>query len=57
MSTPRISLELDDMSLLPDYRDGSEVKSTGCFSRGPEFNSYHPQGGSQPSLMGFDAFF
>jgi hypothetical protein len=26
-------------------------------SRGPEFNSQQPHGGSQPSVMGSDAFF
>ena len=26
------------------------VKSIGCSSRGPEFNSQHPHGGSQPSV-------
>ena len=29
------------------WRDGSEVKSPDCSSRGPEFNSQQPQGGSQ----------
>jgi hypothetical protein len=33
------------------------VKSTDCSSRGPEFNSQQPHGGSQPSVMGSDAFF
>jgi hypothetical protein len=28
------------------------VKSIVCSSRGPEFNSQHPYGGSQPSVMG-----
>ena len=32
-----------------DRRDGSVVKSTDCSSRGPEFNSQQPHGGSQPS--------
>jgi len=40
-----------------DWRDGSAVKSTGCSSRGPEFNSQQPHGGSQPSVMGSDALF
>ena len=32
-------------------RDGSVVtKSTGCSSRGPEFDSQHPHGASQPSV-------
>jgi len=35
--------------------DGSAVKSTDCSSRGPEFNSQQPHGGSQPSVMGSDA--
>ena len=39
------------------WRDGSVVKSIDCSSRGPEFNSQHPHGGSQPSLMGSDALF
>ena len=38
-------------------RDGSVVTSTGCSSRGPEFNSYEQRGGSQPSMMGSDALF
>ena len=33
------------------WRNGSEVKSTDCSSRGPEFNSQQPYGGSQPSVM------
>jgi hypothetical protein len=28
------------------------VKGTDCSSRGPEFNSKQPHGGSQPSVMG-----
>jgi hypothetical protein len=38
-------------------RDGSAVKSTDCSSRGPEFNSQQPHGGSQPSVMESDALF
>jgi hypothetical protein len=38
-------------------RDGSLVKSTDCSSRDPEFNSQQPHEGSQPSVMGSDAFF
>jgi hypothetical protein len=34
------------------WRDGSVVKNTGCSFRGSEFNSQHPHGGSQPSVMG-----
>jgi hypothetical protein len=30
------------------------VKSTDCSSRGPEFNSQQPHGGSQPSVMRTD---
>jgi hypothetical protein len=32
------------------WRYGSEVKSTGCFSRGPGFNSQHPHGSSKLSI-------
>ena len=32
------------------WRDGSVVKSTGCSSRGPQFNSQHPHGSSQLSV-------
>jgi hypothetical protein len=37
------------------WRDGSEVRSTDCSSRGPEFNSQQPHGGSQPSVMESEA--
>jgi hypothetical protein len=33
------------------WRDGSVVKSTDCSSKGHEFKSQQPHGGSQPSLM------
>jgi hypothetical protein len=39
------------------WRGGSEVKSTDCSSRGPEFNSQQPHGGSLPSVMGSDVLF
>ena len=39
------------------WRDGSVVKSTDCSSRGSEFNSQQPHGGSQSSVMGSDALF
>ena len=39
------------------WRDGSVVKSTDCSSKGPEFNSQQPHGGSQPPVMGSDALF
>ena len=35
----------------------SAVKSTGCPSRGPKFNSQQPHSGSQPSVVGSDALF
>jgi hypothetical protein len=35
----------------------SAVKSINCSSKGPEFNSQQPHGGSQPSVMGSDALF
>jgi hypothetical protein len=34
------------------WRGGSSGKSTDCSSRGPEFKSQQPHGGSQPSVMG-----
>jgi hypothetical protein len=39
------------------WRDGSTVKNTDCSSRGPEFKSQQPHGGSQPSVMRSDALF
>ena len=39
------------------WRDGSVVKSTDCFSRGPEFNSQQPHDSSQPSVMGSGVLF
>jgi hypothetical protein len=39
------------------WRDGLAVKSTDCSSKGPEFNSQQPHGGSQPSVMESDALF
>jgi hypothetical protein len=39
------------------WREGSVVKSTDCSSRGPEFNSQQPHGGSYLSVMGSDALF
>jgi hypothetical protein len=39
------------------WRDGSAVKSTDCSSRGSEFKSQQPHGGSQPSVMKSDALF
>jgi hypothetical protein len=38
-------------------KDRLAVKSTGCLSRGPEFKSQPPHGGSQPSAMGSNALF
>ena len=43
--------------MLLDLGDGSAVKSTGCSSRGSEFNFQQPHGGSQPSVIGSDALF
>jgi hypothetical protein len=39
------------------WRDGSVVDSTDCSSRGPEFKSQQPHGGSQPSEMRSDTLF
>jgi hypothetical protein len=40
-----------------DWRGGSVVKGSDCSSKGPEFKFQQPHGGSQPSVMGSDAFF
>jgi hypothetical protein len=39
------------------WRDGSAVESTDCSSRGPEFKSQQPHGGSQTSVMRSDVLF
>ena len=39
------------------WRDGSVVKNTDCSSKGPEFKSQQPHGGSQPSIMRSDTLF
>jgi hypothetical protein len=49
---------IDVLKLLSeDWRDGSVVKNTDYSSRGPEFNSQQPHGGSQPSVIEFAALF
>ena len=40
-----------------EWWDGSEVKSTGCSSRDPEFSSQQPHGDSLSSVMRSDAIF
>jgi hypothetical protein len=44
---------LDKNFHLRGSRDDSEVKSTGCSSRGPEFNSHQPHGSSEPFILFF----
>ncbi|KAM7339728.1 hypothetical protein ACRRTK_000343 [Alexandromys fortis] len=39
------------------WRDGSVVKSIACSSKGPEFNSQQPHGGSQPFVIRSGALF
>jgi hypothetical protein len=39
------------------WQDGSTGKSTDCSSKGPEFKSQQPHGGSQPPIMRSDALF
>jgi hypothetical protein len=39
------------------WRDGSAVKGTDCYFKGPVFNSQQPHGGSQPSVMRSDNLF
>ncbi|XP_060248041.1 centromere protein T isoform X2 [Meriones unguiculatus] len=48
---PRLKVDLPTSKIwVLDWRDGSEVKSTVCSFRGPDFNSQQPHGGSQPSM-------
>jgi hypothetical protein len=44
-------------STLGGWRDGSVVKSSDCSSKGPEFKSQQPHGGSQPSVIRSDSLF
>jgi hypothetical protein len=39
------------------WRESSVVRNTDCSSRGSEFNSQQPHGGSQPPVMGTNALF
>ncbi|XP_076407987.1 uncharacterized protein LOC121822749 [Peromyscus maniculatus bairdii] len=48
---------LNHLSLAQGWRDGSAVKSTGCSSRGPEFDSQQLHGGSQSSTVGSNTLF
>jgi hypothetical protein len=52
-----LSIFIFKKSFLGLERHGSGVRSTNCSSRGPEFNSQQPHGGSQPSVMRLDALF
>ena len=56
-----LGLHVENLSsfknLFLGWRHGSVVKSTGCSSGGPEFNSQQLHSGSQPSLMGSNALF
>jgi len=51
------SISLILKNVFGGWRDGSVGKGTDCSSRGSEFNSQQPHGGSQPSEMGSDALF
>ena len=48
-------MSANKMNHLGGERDGSAVKSTGCSSRGPKFNSQQAHDGSQPCVVGSDA--
>jgi hypothetical protein len=50
-------MEILKLRYLGGWRDGSAVKSTDCSSKGPEFKSQQPHGGSQPSITRSDALF
>jgi hypothetical protein len=58
----KISLFADDMIVYisdpkNSTRGGSAGKGTECSSKGPEFKSQQPHGGSQPPIVRFDALF
>jgi hypothetical protein len=57
LSSLRPVKDLTQENQIWDWSDGSMVKSTDCSSKGPEFNSQQPRGGSQPSVMGSNALF
>ena len=43
--------------IIRGWKDGSVGKSTDCSSKGHEFKSQHPHGGSQPSVKGSNTLF
>jgi hypothetical protein len=45
------------MTIRKSTTGAGEVESTDCSSKGSEFNSQQPHGGSQPSVKVFDALF
>jgi hypothetical protein len=49
--------DLKQINRLGAWRDGLAVKSTDHSSSGPEFNSQQLHGGSEPSVMRWDALF
>jgi hypothetical protein len=49
--------QLNNKSTHKGWKDGSEVKSTDCSFKDPEFNSQQPHGGSQPAIMRPDVLF
>lgn len=51
MSMPRVNIVCLKMTL-GDWRHISMVNRTGCFSRGPGFNSQHPHDNTQLSVPG-----
>jgi hypothetical protein len=50
-------LKITIENIIKDWRDGSAVKSTDCFSGDPEFKSQQPHSSSQSSVMRFDGLF
>jgi hypothetical protein len=49
------NIKLDKVEKGGSWRDGSEIKSNGYSSRGPDFSSQQWLGGSQPSKSEYDA--
>jgi hypothetical protein len=49
--THRIKIYKSLKIVLRDGKMAQRLRALAAFSRGPKFNSQHPHGGSQPSVM------
>ena len=60
LSEARVQKQLKQPSQEPETETGEMaqwLRTLTCTSRGPEFNTQQPHGGSQPSVMRFDTLF